>query len=102
MSLNGNGMMGAIVYAAAIMMKRKFYDEYRDGPQQQEEAAEETAAIEEAPEETEEVSQKPGRKKRGRMELSLEKKRNNRYGSLKKQKGRARIRSALLFAVWKG
>lgn len=56
MSLNGNGMMGAIVYAAAIMMKRKFYDEYRDGPQQQEEAAEETAAIEEAPEETEEVS----------------------------------------------
>ena len=31
MSLNGNGMMGAIVYAAAIMMKRKYYDEYRDG-----------------------------------------------------------------------
>ncbi len=57
MSLNGNGMMGAIVYAAAIMMKRKYYDEYRDGPQQEEEEAEkETAAIEEAPEKTEEIS----------------------------------------------
>lgn len=29
MALQNNGMMGAIIYAAAIMGKRKFYEEYR-------------------------------------------------------------------------
>ena len=36
LSLNSNGMMGAIVYAAAIMMKRKYYDQFRELPQPEE------------------------------------------------------------------
>lgn len=38
LALNSNGMMGAIVYAAAIMMKRKYYDEYLEVPKPEEDS----------------------------------------------------------------
>ena len=54
LSLNSNGMMGAIVYAAAIMMKRKYYDQFRELPQT-EEASEDEEPSQSGDEETREA-----------------------------------------------
>ncbi len=54
LSLNSNGMMGAIVYAAAIMMKRKYYDQFRELPQP-EEASEDEEPSQSGDEETREA-----------------------------------------------